>query len=30
VRKILSHTMAVVFCRREGISPTRFSELLTD
>ena len=30
VRKILSHTMAVVFCQREGISPTRFSELLTD
>ena len=29
-RKILSHTMAVVFCRKEGISPTRFSELLTD
>lgn len=30
VRKILSHTMAVVFCRREGIPPTRFWELLTD
>jgi Transposase DDE domain len=30
LRKILSHTMAVVFCRREGISPTRFWELLTD
>jgi hypothetical protein len=30
VRKILSHTMAVVFCRREGVPPTRFSELLTD
>lgn len=30
VRKILSHTMAVVFCCREGVSPTRFSELLTD
>jgi hypothetical protein len=30
LRKILSHTMAVVFCRREGLSPTRFSELLTD
>ena len=30
MRKILSHTMAVVFCRREGVSPTRFSELLTD
>jgi hypothetical protein len=30
VRKILSHTMAVVFCRREGVPPARFSELLTD
>lgn len=30
VRKILSHTMAVVFCYREGVHPTRFSELLTD
>lgn len=30
LRKILSHTMAVIFCRREGIPPTRFSELLTD
>lgn len=30
IRKILSHTMAVVFCRREGIAPTRFWELLTD
>lgn len=30
VRKILSHTMAVVFCRREGIAPTRFAELLID
>jgi hypothetical protein len=30
VRKLLSHTMAVVFCRREGIAPTRFGELLTD
>jgi Transposase DDE domain len=30
VRKILSHTMAVMFCCREGVSPTRFSELLTD
>jgi hypothetical protein len=29
VRKILSHTMALVFCRKEGISPTRFSELLS-
>jgi DDE family transposase len=30
IRKILSHTMAVLFCRREGASPTRFWELLTD
>lgn len=30
VRKILSHTVAVVLCRREGIAPTRFWELLTD
>jgi len=30
VRKILSHTVAVVFCQREGIPSTRFSELLTD
>lgn len=30
IRKVLSHTMAVVFCRREGIPPTRFWELLTD
>jgi len=30
IRKILSHTMAVVFCRREGISPTSFWRLLSD
>jgi len=30
VRKVLSHTIAVVFCRREGLPPTRFWELLTD
>jgi hypothetical protein len=30
VRNILSHTMAVVFCRRAGKYPRRFSELLTD
>ena len=30
LRKVLSHTMAVVFCRREGVSPTRFWELITD
>jgi len=28
-RKVLSHTMAVLFWRREGIPPTRFWELLT-
>jgi hypothetical protein len=30
IRKILSHTVAVAFCRREGVSPTRFWDLLTD
>jgi Transposase DDE domain len=30
VRKILSHTIAVLLCQREGLPPTRFSELLTD
>lgn len=30
LREILSHTMAVVMCRREGVPPTRFWELLTD
>jgi hypothetical protein len=30
IRKVLSHTMAVLFCRREGIPPTRFWKLLTD
>ena len=30
LRKLLSHTMAVVFCRRERLAPTRFCELLTD
>ena len=30
LRKVLSHTMAVVLCRREGIAPTRFWQLLTD
>jgi hypothetical protein len=30
VRKILSHTMAMFLCRREGVSPLRFWELLTD
>lgn len=30
LRKILSHTVAVIFCRKEGLAPTRFWELLTD
>ena len=30
LRKMLSHTVAVLFCRKEGIAPTRFWELLTD
>lgn len=30
IRKVLSHTMAVFFCRRQGISPLSFWELLTD
>lgn len=30
LRKVLSHTIAVVFCRAEGLPPTRFWELLTD
>jgi len=30
LRKILSHTMAALFCCREGIPQTRFWELLTD
>jgi hypothetical protein len=30
LRKILSHTMAALFCCREGISPTRFWELLAN
>ena len=30
MRKVLSHTVAVVFCRREEIAPTRFWELLAD
>lgn len=29
LRKILSHLMAVLFCQRLGLSPLRFSELLT-
>jgi hypothetical protein len=30
LRKVLSHTMAVVFCHRERLPPTRFWQLLTD
>lgn len=30
MRKIASHTMAVLLCRREGLPPLRFSELITD
>lgn len=29
LRKLLSHLMAVLFCQRLGLSPLRFSELLT-
>jgi hypothetical protein len=30
LRKVLSHTVAVYFCQQAGLSPLRFSELLTD
>jgi hypothetical protein len=30
LRKVLSHTMAVHLCQRAGLSPLRFSDLLTD
>jgi hypothetical protein len=30
LRKVLSHTMAVYFCQQIGLSPLRFSQLLTD
>ncbi len=30
LRKVLSHMMAVYFCQQAGLSPLRFSELLTD
>jgi Transposase DDE domain len=30
LRKVLSHTIAVLLCERSGLSPLRFSELLTD
>lgn len=29
-RKVLSHTVAVLLCQQQGLSPLRFSELLTD
>lgn len=29
-RKVLSHTVAVLLCQRQGLSPLRFSELLTE
>jgi hypothetical protein len=29
LRKVLSHTCAVLLCQRAGLSPLRFSELLT-
>lgn len=30
LRKVLSHTMAVYFCQQVGLSPLRFSQLLTN
>lgn len=29
-RKVLSHTLCVLLCQRSGLSPLRFSELVTD
>jgi len=29
LRKVLSHTLCVLLCQREGLSPLRFSELVT-
>jgi hypothetical protein len=29
LRKVLSHTCCVLLCQREGLSPLRFSELIT-
>ena len=29
-RKVLSHTVAVLLCQQQGLSPLRFSELLTE
>lgn len=30
IRKVTSHTMAVLLCRREGLPPLRFAELIDD
>lgn len=30
LRKVLSHTLVILFCQQQGISPLRFSELLTN
>ena len=30
MRKITSHTMAILLCRQEGLPPLRFAELITD
>jgi hypothetical protein len=30
IRKITSHTMAVLLCREQGLPPLRFAELITD
>jgi hypothetical protein len=29
-RKLLSHTMAVLLCRRAGLGPLRFADLVTN
>jgi hypothetical protein len=30
LRKVLSHTLSVFLCHQTGLSPLRFSQLLTD
>ena len=30
LRKVLSHTVAILFCQRAGLSPLRFAELVAD
>ena len=30
LRKVLSHTVAVLLCQRAGLSPLRFADLVTD